>query len=110
MYTISGIAIIWNHNKMDLILKGEFSVMIPIAMLEMAGEIVTNWKAPGPGLRNPHIWHHVLLDIAAIMLGGLCLLFYKLKVQIVFYVDDFRLYFSLKNDCKLIGNLLPFHL
>ena len=76
IYTVSGIGIIWNHNKINNILKGEFNVMIIAAMLEMTGEFVNNWG----NLDNPHVWHHVLLDVAAIMLGSLCLLFHKLKV------------------------------
>lgn len=67
--------LVWKHTNMDMIMKGEFSVMMVAGALEVIGETIRDRSAS-----NPHFWHHIILAGAALMMGLLCLMFYKLKV------------------------------
>merc|ERR1712228_756883 len=48
----------------------------PPALLFMIGEVVLDLH-----VENPHFWHHVILECAAILLGVLCIIMYKLQLE-----------------------------
>ena len=57
-------------------MKGEAAILGPAAFVAMIGELVNDLNGS-----NPHFWHHIILEGAAIMLCVLCYIVYKLEVR-----------------------------
>jgi len=74
-FMISGVAIIWLNDKMDTVMKGEIFVLGPAALFAMIGELVSDLSPS-----NPHFWHHIVLECAAMMLSFLCFVIYKFQI------------------------------
>ena len=73
-FMLSGVLVIY-VTKMETIMKGEAAILGPAAFVAMIGELVNDLNGS-----NPHFWHHIILEGAAIMLCVLCYIVYKLEV------------------------------
>merc|ERR1719499_341401 len=73
-FMLSGVLVIY-VTKMETIMKGEAAILGPAAFVAMIGELVNDLNGS-----NPHFWHHIILEGAAIMLCVLCYIVYKLEL------------------------------
>ena len=73
---ISGVGIIWCSASMDRVMKGEIYMLAPAALVAMIGELFNDLNTD-----NPHFWYRIIVEGAAMMIGIICYVIYRLALH-----------------------------